>query len=535
MKVTQLFVGCALAFSTLASPSFSQTHEDNRLGFEVRTPKEWNVIPPQTKEEWIVAKYLCNREDFYTDRDLGYTFQQRPQMRVIAFLSDKYREDQVKIEKDKDGKIKSFIVRWSNPYKNYKAFLKGTLNEGGFYFAEEEQTTIDGMTVDQYVVKIEKGSQGPKRMITWVFHGQDVDFAVEFLCFESAWKKHKSTVQKSLKSFKEIPRTEGSVGGNAVTGEEFRTDFDEMDADEMREYRKAKEGSAHKAAVKGLPDDWEVVDKGRFLVLNHGNDKALKRAVEQGNAIFSWCERNLGYIGPDAYVPRPVIRICRDITEEQAFRTGSDWFRPGIEITTHKDNVGVGSYEYRWLNQRFLGYWIMQRDSDLANAMPGWMSYGLRNVFEYSKTKGKKLEFRPSDWEHMGLREKIKDNSAHTPKEIFLATEEDYREENFGYEAAALMRYLLVGKGSKDRLTKSLLKDYHTNLMEVVLAIEEEGSPKRKEATTEEEENEQFKNQSQFWKNRRKRITDETFEMTFSGWSDKDWSTLTKLYFKSIK
>jgi len=504
----------------------------------MRQPKEFTSIPIKATEEWIVAKFLSDKPFFFTDPDLKITYELKPEMQVIAFLSEKFKEDKLKREKEESesGKIR---IRFTNPYKDYPDYLKGTYRGGGFFIDEEVETEIDGMKVTQYLVKVEKGANGPRRVIAWVYHTEDIDFAIQFECFEDSWRKLKSDITRSMKSFEEIERTEGSVVKEVATDgviEFTDTAWSELPAKEREKIRKGKEKRTHEQALVGLPDSWEVIEEDGFLVLNHGGDKAADNIVEQGDAVFRWCEKHLGFIGSDEYVMRPVIRICKDQDEEFAFRQGSDWFKPSLEIVTHKDTVGIGSWEYRWLNSRFLGHWLWQSDGDLMVAMPAWMKFGLQYVVQYGKHKGKKFELRHSDWEMMGLRERVKSGMARSPREIFLSDSDGFASsQNGAFEAAALTRYLLVGSGSKKRLTRNLLEDYYSTLKEVTEELEERESPSgTSTATTEEEEDAQFKAAQQRWKKREREVAEMVFERVFAGWSEKDWSAFERDYFKAI-
>lgn len=538
LRLTQ-FALTAVSVTLLTASAFAQTHEDNRMGFKMRQPKEFTSIPIKATEEWIVAKFLSEKSHFFTDPDLKLTYEHKPEMQVIAFLGEKFKEDKVERETDEDDGVTRIKVRFTNPYKDYPDYLKGTYSGGGFFIDEEVEAKVGDYEVTQYLVRVEKGSNGPKRVIAWVYHTEDIDFAIQFECFESSWKKLKSDITRALKSFEEIERTEGTVVKAVATDDVIEltdTPWNEIPAKEREKIRKGREKRSHEQALVGLPESWEIIEEDGFLVLNHGGDKAADDIVEHGDAVFRWCEKNLGFIGSDEYVMRPVIRICKDRDEEFAFRQGSsDWLKPSLEIVTHKDTVGIGSWEYRWLNSRFLGHWLWQSDADLMAAMPGWMRYGLQYSVEYGKHKGKKFELRQSDWEMMGLRERVKSGLARTPREIFLSDSDGFAgSDNGRYEAAALMRYLLVGSGSKKRLTRNLLEDYYACLKEVAEELNERDDDSPGEATTEEEEDAQFKAAQQRWKKKEKEVAEMLFERVFAGWSDKDWAAFERDYFKAI-
>jgi hypothetical protein len=153
----------------------------------------------------------------------------------------------------------------------------------------------------------------------------------------------------------------------------------------------------------------------------------------------------------------------------------------------------------------------------------------------YAKHKGKKLELYASDWERMGLREEVKGGTAHTPREMFLASGDFYDSENLRYEAAALMRYLLVGKGAKDKLTKTVVREYYLNMTAVLDEMDKEDDTDNEKAPeTEEEEAAMVKARSQRLKDQADRIREAAFQRTFGEWTDKDWASFEKNYFKSI-
>ena len=529
-----------LSLSLLAPLATAQKFEDKRFGYELRLPKEWSQIPIKANEEYIIAKFLAKKTYFYTDPDLKITYEHKPELQVIAFLSEKYREDSVDAEevKNEDGETVKIRFNLTNPYKDYEDFLKNTYSGGGFYIAEENESKAGNLKVTEYLVKVEKGANGPRRIVTWVFHTEDIDFAVQAECFESSWKELRSDITRTMKSFEEIERTEGSIVQDASTSGIVEIELGELTPEERMKRRQAREREAHQRAQAGLPEDWEVIEEDLFLVLNHADDKDADKLVEQGEAVFRWCEKTFPYLIDDTdYLRKPILRICKDWDELASFAFGgreSGWV-PSIDMVTYKDTVGIGSWTYSNMTQRFCAWWLNEHDGDFLDAMPYWMRYGLEYNMLYAKHKGKKLELYPSDWEKVGLRQEIKDGVAATPKEIFLATEEFYDGENSRYAAAALMRYLLVGKGSKDKLTKNLVREYYLNMTAVIEEMDkEEGGESFKEPETEEEEAAMIKERSERLRQREKELMEAVFERTFAEWTDKEWDRFAKYYFKSI-
>jgi len=532
-----LFAGL-LVFLASAPPAQAQYHQDDRLGYKIRYPKGWKEIPIQTNEGWVVAHFLSAKTFYYTDKDMGYTLEHKPTMKVIAFVEASNQRTKI----ESDDKKKTITVTFENPFKTYKEYLKGTYSGGGFYVSDEKEAKVGGLDVTQLEIKVERNSSsGPMRIETWVYHLDGVDLAVQFEVLENAWPKVKRQILADLKSLKTVPRTEGGMAAATTQfGGEILLNMEDLTPAERTKRRKQLENSAHEKAGKGLPADWKVKEMGGFLILNHSDDKQAKRVVQQSKALFSWLEKTFPYVGKGEYVRSPIIRICKDLDEEMAFRTGTTWGGPGIEVTTHKSAAGANSFENLWLNQRLSAIWFQDRDSDLFLALPGWLSFGFRQVVGAAIPKGSKLDFRPSTPEMNRIRESIRAGNPATPQDILHYGREDVngRDQQKLAESAALTRFLMTGAGSRNRKTKGVLEAYLKNLKEVVEKIraerEKENGKKEEKPKTEAEEEEYFKNRRNAWKEKEKRVIEETFEKTFGDWTEKDWASLRKAYFKEI-
>lgn len=509
-------------------------HEDNRVGFKVKTPKGWNEAPLKADERWIVMKYISDKEDVYLDEVDKSTWTDRPDVTAIAFIDEVVKKEGVEATEDEDGGV---IIEFNNPYKNYKDFLQRTYNEGGWFISDEQQDEVNGIPVTQYEIKVEKLTRtAPKRIVTWVFDLEDVDLAVQFIVLECKYDDYKSDIRACLKSFKAIPRTEGSLTPTTTEGPRKWVDEDELKPEERRKYRQEQEAITHRKNIQTLPDDWKVKEMGRFLVLLHGDEKYAKKVVEQAEAVWKWLDKEFGFIGKDEYVPRPIIRICKDLAEERAFFSGTAW-GSGIEITTHKDpGSGSLSWEFEYVNQRMLAIWFNHRNRDLYWALPYWIDLGLDRVIGKAVPKGSGLEFKVDEWERDGLRESARGGNLTPPRELVtLPKAEFWNNEHRIKQSAAWVRYLLE---SKSKRTKSILTDYLKNLQDILeeqkKAAEAEKPEASKPPETEEEEEQRFAARREAMKEREAEFLKEAFERTFGDWDDKDWKKVADQYYKSM-
>jgi hypothetical protein len=278
---------------------------------------------------------------------------------------------------------------------------------------------------------------------------------------------------------------------------------------------------------------------GPFLVLNHADKKYAKKVVAHAKAIWKWLDKNFEYVGPGEYVPHPIIRICKSSEEESAFR-GGDWWSQGIEIVTHKDTgSGAMSYEFEYVNRRMLAIWFSYRDDELWSAMPRWLRDGLSQILGTARSKGSRVDFKVDDWERDGLREAARNDKLTSPQEMMkMGWEEFYKEQHRSQEAAALLRFFLLGAASKSRKTKDLLETYIKSLKAVVTEMQEAEKKNSKDVEkppeTEEEEAERYKNRANKWKEKESELLDKAFAKTFGDWDEKDWRSFETLYFKSI-
>jgi hypothetical protein len=536
--VAVLLLACFLAPLVTAAGGY---HEDKRLGYKIRPPQGWTTIPIPSDQEWIASKFMSDKVYRFTDKADGSTYQHKPELTVIAFISEIVKKRGVEAAESEGGGI---VISFNNPFKNYKDYLKRTYGGGGWFVDKEEEKTINGISVTCMEIKVDKLSRGgPRRIFAWVYHTPEVDFAVQIEVLENSLKKTRGLATSALKSFKIIPRTEGSLSPATTGGGKVKI-FDEgkMSPAERKAHRLQLQKREHDKAIEALPKGWKTKKIGRFLVLNHLSDnfKYAKKLVAHADAVWCWLDKNFEYVGKGEYVREPILRICCDRAEESSFLRAIGGSM-GIEIVTHKDpNAGAGSWEFEYVNQRFMRMWFRDRDRELYWAIPPWFDVGLEQVLGTARSKGKKLIFKPDSYEKDWLREAVKADNLTPPGDLMKMIASDYRQNKYrSVEAWGLVRFFIAGAASKSRKTKTILQDYLKNLRDVITEIEKEEDAKRgkegeKEAETEEEEEARLKARADGWKEKQKHILDETFRRTFGTWSESDWRSFDNVYYKAI-
>ncbi len=547
----------ATALALVAVPAAANTHKDERFGYQYKPPKGWNSIALQTDETWLTSKYVSDKSYFYTDPDLGWTMEHTPEFLCIAFIHENLRKRG--LEEEKEGQERVVILH--NPYKDYEDFLDRTYVGGGWFVDDKEEVKLKGVKVTKYMIKVEKLARtGPKRIITWVFHAPDIDFALQCEVLESEYKTLRKMVERSLKSFQLIERSGELLPGAGRTHGATRITLKDMSTGTPKERRTKRMESQkvlHERAIAGLPDKWDHKDYGAVLVLDHDQAKWAKRLGEHAELLLKDLDKRLGFVGDGEYTRAPVIRVCQDRDEYGAFTRGAVsgtsgsyvYYFPGAEIVTFKDDTGWIGYEVEKVNRRLLSAWLSERDSDLSSALPAWLGIGLGEYYGGARKDGRKLDFRVDQWDRDNARLAVSQDRATPPREIMSFTREEFQGGSgqaasagafWGHyvEASMLVRFLMEKESSRCKQAKGLLQKYVTTFDEVLEEIAEESEDTwdaEKEPETEEEEEELAKARAERWRQKEKQLMETTFERVFADWSAKDWKTFEKAYYNYLK
>lgn len=522
-------------------------HEDKRLGYRVGLPKDWSPIPVNGEERWIVGKYLSPKSYSWTEKG-GWTTEQTPDMTMIAFVTEAMKEKiKVKKETDRDGNEWIRVIAES-PYKSYEDFMKRRYSGGGWYVDKTEEIKVDDIAVTTYEIRVDKVlrfNDAPKKIVTWVYHTPDVDIAVQFDVLQDAYPKLQSEVLRCLKSFKCVKRSGEALVEASTPGTKFSfLELDKMPPEERAKHRQGMERESHERATKTAPDGWVVKKMGRFLVINHADERFAKDIVERAEAVWDWLDETFPFIGAKEYVRAPIIRICKDYTEYGAFFKNTDgWAWNNLEITTYQDNGGSTSYSLKGVNRRVLDVWFEDKDRDLYWALPGWLSTGLSEVVGNLRPKNGKVTIGVDDWTRDETREMMRTGQANPVKEILTMSGRTFWEkwENL-FQAESLVTFFVNGNAARTKRTKDLLPEYMRALKSVAEAIRAEKLAKKeagkdagaKKPTTEEEEEKLFREERTALKDADQRLLQETFQRAFVGWTDRDWNEFQDAFQKSI-
>jgi hypothetical protein len=462
--------------------SAGKYHEDERWGYKVRVPDGWITAALSADEEWIASKHLAEKE-LVAKKGLWFA-DSRPEMWVIGFPHE--RQDQRgtrfgKDEKDaKSAREDEEKIFFNNPYRDYKDFLKRErwFAEGGYFFSEEKEDEVAGMKVTMYEIKVDKMVDSPIRIFTWVYHFDDIDFAIQFKILEDHVRTHEQGFKACLKSFRRVDRTRALPGTATTGGDKVIEDVDEskLTTEERARHRKEKVEQQYRREIDGLPKGWYHFSSDHYLVLANASKKYTNDLVRHAEAVREYLDETFGSLGID-YVPPAILRVFATYPEYEAYAQGTQrFFGSGARQVLVVEGNNPES-----INDNLTWQWLDFKNEDLYSSMPDWISTGLSQHMSFCRSQGKKVKFVFDEWDQEKLKTLL-DKKEEIPLKELISGAHEKKNEGVGMEidmdklmkmsrestqAGSVVTYLLT-TGNKGK-TKDALSRY---LAALVVALE---------------------------------------------------------------
>ncbi|MCA8950979.1 MAG: hypothetical protein KDE27_15855 [Planctomycetes bacterium] len=520
------------------------THE--KLGVELTIPEGYEVVPLQPDEQWIVAKFLCDKT--YIAKDEWNT-EHRPLMRVVAFTEKAKSASAAEVHEEKDGT--TFIGIGAVPYQGYRDYVKR--HRSGFFFSKEKEDKVAGE--DCLVCEVEINKREPKlHLYSVVFRRPTFELAVEFEVLEDRIDKLERDCLRALDSvrFGEPAAAEAAVtgvGGRRTSTRlwtAFRGEWRKRSLEERYEIRKQIEREHHEAVRKKTPDDWTITESKHFLVVSHTDSKFTDIMTDGAEVFWSWCEENFGKLSDD-YVRRPVMRLCKDQDEYLAYHfassgtTGWSLFDDTFEVGSYYSTYdGTSGSNVSRVFTSILRFYLQEKDPYIIEYTPYWITWALDDYFDNAVVKGKKIDFRAEDWARDGARDMLREDKLPKLRELLELDADGYsalRKKDYraNYAAAQALRYVL-GPGQRIKQFKDFLNRYFEAAIQVGEADDKKvAAADPSSAQTEEEEEALAKAEQERKKARKKAMQDKINATVLAGLGDKDWQKLEKAYAEFVK
>ncbi len=535
MKRHVAVVALAFAAGAALAPETARadTYKDEKLGYEIRPPRKWERMPLAQEGDWLVARFLCDREYEAAEVSTGFYSSLRPNLDVVVLPNAVTERSGAEVEKKDDGEI--VVHREST--KSIRAYLEEYCRGiGGFHFVKEEDAQIDDMVVHQYEITVDKLVTGERRVLCWAFEGPDAEWGLISHFFADHEKKLAPDILAAFRTFKLSART-GALPGGEVTGSTIRVVDPDKDDEERtpEERQKDRDDAFNRMAARirdGLPKDWTVTESKHFLVVSHADKRFTKGMTEHAEALRKWLDDNLDFLG-DGYVGKCILRICADNDEYVTYQNSRGWFSDAPEVVTYKSDFA--SFTFGSANRELYRAWLRDKDERFGWGAPAWLENGLADVVSDAYSKGNKIVLVPYTGQLVEMAQLEKQKKLLHVRDFFTMTSEElFKSEGSWSQLRFFAEFLVAGKASRSKRFRDVLPSYFAALDEVLREEDErekaEHAEPQKQPESEEEEDALFKARQTSWRAKEKEKLQSIVEKAFGDFTEKDWDALDRLY-----
>jgi hypothetical protein len=501
---------------------------DKSLGFSIRVPKDWSFAA-RAKERYIVGTFTCDRDlESIKAKDYREREWHRPMMQIIAFTPENVKAVEENREEALDGVIT--IVTKRNPYKDFKEYIKRTIN--GFYFGDEKDDTISKVPCTHLDIIMEQ-NRPPLRRVACIYHLDDVDIAVFFEIMEEWYPKYERLFNQAFRSFRTV-----------------RREIVESAAPEVSKAKTMTREDFIKSKTASLPEGWYHDLTKEHLVISHADKSYTEKVGKFADAIRKVIDKQFKSKGvmkddeEDEKARMPVLRVCQDRGEYTGFMRGSstgsfnsdsmevvvfDGTREGLDIEWMYSEIGQGIFQQYFFDQFKL-------------ALPDpWYYYGMSHYYGCFKAKGSRCTYTDNMWiteRYLEwLREADRRGECKTLKKLMECNSRNIQSRNDVTKVGTLVSFLNSREGRR-KPWRGILDTYLDNFRS---AYDELFSKRKKqikdkteadkEATEEEEEEgDEEEELKSIIEDFPKEVRKKAFELTFGEWTDEDWERLEKAW-----
>ena len=502
MRVTRYLLILALSGPVVAGEPPGGYYENATWGYKIRVPRDWPDTAVSSETKWVASKHLGKRElEWQVGTDWAI---ERPEMWVVGFPHDRKGET-------------------ANPYDSYKGYITG--NEKFFKFTEdyefvqEKETTVGGVKVTIYEIK-RKTKGMARRVLAWVYHFDDIDFAVQFKVLEGRYHDYKASFRGCLKSFKRIERKK-ALGGSAAFGGakiETRRDLESVPSDKRTRAFKDAVEAQFRTVIDALPKDWKRKQTKNFLLLTNADKKFVKATIPHTDAVIAHLEKIFGKSGME-YQPPFILRIFATGDQRRAY--GKEDAAGGLmrDIATYSGKGYVKDSAYEDLNESLWARWLEDRHRALEATLPEWLKEGLNKYMRMVRTKGKKIGYAHDDYDRDAIRLQVKKGKYESLLTLMSRGIHDHGAPKASMEQheremqQRVVVLWLMREGNRGKY-KNLIRDFVLNIVSAIEEFEKEWMAKNP------------KERAPVLVNGRE-ILQDAWARTFGKWRDKDWDRFT--------
>jgi hypothetical protein len=479
---------CLLS-GTAAGGSLGETVKDKEHGISFRAPKEWVSIPVDPLEVITIHKFQANRSD-RAKKIRGVSFTAALEVLFFPSLFDERAE-----EPEGREPIDAYRVP---KYKNYAHFLKKQFKT---YFEGERResgpqkilATHHDFTFNH---KTPGGREIPLRLRAAVFHAEEGDFAMHFVCMDEHYDtRHRKDIESSIRTFGRLKKRE--LNHRSMAG---------LNANQQ--YIQAQ--------IEKLSSGWYYFwSRRKNYVIYSNADRSFSRKIsqylEKMHAIF---EKE--FEGEPRVSWIPIVRVCKTRNEYLGYGgmegTAGYWWDLTREFVFYKDVARGEKRSMQTLRHEALHHYL---HFFLGTAPAVWLDEGFACYFEGCEASAGRLKVKPSLSRRDAIQKVLIADQFIPLKDFVKMSHKAFmKQPQLTYpEAWSLVYFLREGKREGVRMEprwERLIPDYLDHLTSALEELERI-HPDRKAGDDQVNLLLGDKTRELAW------------ERTFGDWTDKDW------------
>ncbi|MAG58496.1 MAG: hypothetical protein CMJ83_19585 [Planctomycetes bacterium] len=399
--------------------------EDEKYGYSINTLKDWEAVPPQPTDKYIVAKWVSKRRIRELPAEMHvYVFNRKAAAPTTGPLDGR----------EIPAALREYFQKMGAK-KSYADWIASDRGRAGMSLKKGKKLRVKSPAAAKlkaglmYTTSRPSGYvRGAERMgdflvVVGVITTEDIEYAVECFCSKQAERKMKARFQSVVKSFKLLKKRPDLAKSEekpaAGKGEGYDRTI-ETARDEAR--RVARENA------KRNPGWWYLETKRYMIVTNVPRKKKpfIKTLGTRLEAIRDLYEKDFPTAKPLTAVS--IVRVCKD------HKTYSDyggpggsagyWYSPAKELVFYKE-AGDKRTPFAVLSHEAFHQYIYYACGELSPH--SWFNEGYGDYYSGAHISGSRvLKVNPFKWRVDTIKKAVR-TGTHVPiKDIIRYSQGQY-------------------------------------------------------------------------------------------------------------
>lgn len=471
----------------LLAQKTGETVKDRGNGMAFKVPKDWVSIPVDPLDKLTLHKYQADRPDQgKKNRAVNYTAH-LDLLFIPASIEPEVKENKA----------------YSRPlYTSYTDYLKEEMKIEAEAKPSKKKVRKLPVTIYDlpFSVTAARGGKVELHLRTTLFHTEEGDFAMQFICLEEHYKKrHSQGIESSIRSFTLLEKEE----------ESGRDTLEKLDANQRY----------HQEQIEKLSSGWYYFwsKNKNYLIFSNTEKSFSQKIAVQLETMRSHLKKD--FPGEPKVKWIPIVRVCKNKNEYIGYggKEGSlgYWWDLTKEFVFFRNVAAGENLTMKTLRHEAFHQYI---HFQVGCALGSWFDEGQACFYEGCEPAGRKLRIRPSVSRREGMQRALV-NGKFTPLKNFVElNHKGFMDDALLHyaQAWAVIFFLREGKREGSRMQKQwerIPEAYLGHLKQALVELEKKYPDKKAKET---EVNFELADKAK----------KTALARTFEGWTDEDWARL---------